>query len=75
MHGYINFKDWRISVYGIYMTGAICLLGYLTEVLGIWCAILAHIVIDIYLLLILYHDQKSDSEDDIFTPREETIDE
>jgi membrane protease YdiL (CAAX protease family) len=51
IHGYLSIKDWRITVYGLYMTFAIIVLGFLTEWIGIWSAVMAHIVIDIYLLL------------------------
>lgn len=50
IHGYLNPKDWKVSLYGIYMTGAIIALGFATEKVGIWSAIVAHTVIDIYLL-------------------------
>ncbi len=50
IHGYINPKDWRITVYGLFMTVAIAGLGYLTELVGIWTAIGAHTFIDYYLL-------------------------
>ncbi len=50
IHGYLNPRDWRISLYGVFMTGVICVIGYATETVGIWSAIVAHTVIDIYLL-------------------------
>jgi uncharacterized protein len=50
IHGYLNPRDWRISVYGIFMTAGIALLGYLAETKGLLVAIVAHTVIDIYLL-------------------------
>lgn len=50
LHGYLSFKHWRISLYGLIMTGMMALLGYATEMLGIWTAIVAHTVIDVYLL-------------------------
>ena len=36
IHGYLNPKDWRISIYGIYMTAVIMLLGLLHEKTGIY---------------------------------------
>ncbi|MCB0762196.1 MAG: CPBP family intramembrane metalloprotease [Flavobacteriales bacterium] len=57
IHGYLNPKDWRISVYGVYMTGVIIGLGYATEYLGIWTAVVAHTVIDLYLLRRMKFDQ------------------
>lgn len=50
IHGYLNPKNWRISVYGLYMTIAIVGIGYMAEYLGLISAILAHTIIDIYLL-------------------------
>lgn len=50
IHGYLNPRDWRISVYGVFMTGVICFLGWMTEVYGIWSAVMAHFVIDVILL-------------------------
>lgn len=50
IHGYLNLRDWRISVYGVFMTGVICFLGWMTEVYGIWSAVMAHFVIDVILL-------------------------
>lgn len=50
IHGYLNPKDWRISIYGLFMTVVICGLGWLNNEFGIWTAITAHTLIDIYLL-------------------------
>lgn len=50
VHGYLNPRDWRISVYGLIMTVIICGFGYLTERYGIWTAIVAHAMIDVILL-------------------------
>lgn len=51
IHGYIDLRDWRISIYGLIMTVFIAVLGLLTETLGIWTAVMAHIMIDIVLLM------------------------
>lgn len=50
IHGYLNPKNWRVSVYGIYMTIAICGVGLMADYLGLLSAIIAHAIIDIYLL-------------------------
>lgn len=50
LHGYLNPFNLRISVYGIFMTFFIFFLGYITERLGILSSMMAHTVIDIYLL-------------------------
>jgi membrane protease YdiL (CAAX protease family) len=50
IHGYLNPRDWRISVYGVFMTLVIVVLGFMTESIGIWSAVVAHFVIDVVLL-------------------------
>ncbi len=50
LHGYLNPFNLSMSVYGIYMTVVIGVLGYFTEYFGILSAIAAHAVIDVYLL-------------------------
>lgn len=50
IHGYLNPRDWRISVYGVFMTVVISVLGWLTEISGILTAMIAHTIIDIWLL-------------------------
>jgi membrane protease YdiL (CAAX protease family) len=50
IHGYLNPRNLRISVYGVFMTLAIALIGYLRMHLGIWSAISAHFAIDVVLL-------------------------
>lgn len=59
IHGYISPKNWRLTVYGLYMTAAIVGISFLAEMLGLLAAIIAHTVIDIYLL---YHLQKTSGE-------------
>lgn len=62
VHGYLNPKDWRLSIYGIYMTIAIFAIGFMAELVGIWSAVVAHIIIDIYLLRELRSDTRGDYE-------------
>lgn len=50
LHGYLNPWNWRLSIYGVFMTFAIAGLGYLTQHLGLLSAMVAHTVIDVYLL-------------------------
>lgn len=50
IHGYLNPKDWRVSVYGLFMTVVIILFGWMTEEIGIWSAVLAHTMVDVILL-------------------------
>lgn len=51
IHGYINPRNWRISIYGLYMTFCIMLIGYLSEEVGLITAIFSHTIIDLVLLL------------------------
>ena len=53
IHGYINPFNWRLTIYGLYMTIGICILGYLSNTQGLLSAITAHTIIDIYLLYFL----------------------
>ncbi len=68
IHGYLNPSDWRISVYGVFMTGVICFLGWMTEVYGIWSAVMAHFVIDVMLLADLV--QKPNEVANAFIPED-----
>lgn len=56
IHGYLNPFNWRLTVYGIFMTLVIAGIGYLQVHFGITAAIAAHTVIDIFLLYKLTHD-------------------
>lgn len=53
IHGYLNPFDWRLSVYGIYLTVVIIGIGLMYEYWGIWASAAAHTAIDIVLLLYL----------------------
>ena len=50
IHGYLNPKDWRLSIYGLFMTFIIVIIGYMYQFFGLWSAIFAHFAIDLYLL-------------------------
>ena len=49
IHGYLNPKNWRISIYGIYLTIVIALTGYLSKHFGLTTAIITHMIIDVIL--------------------------
>lgn len=51
IHGYLNPRNLRISIYGSFMTLAIAGIGYLCVYFGIWSAIAAHFAIDIVLFM------------------------
>lgn len=50
IHGYLSLRNWRMLIYGLYMTVVIALIGFSTERYGIWSAVIAHTLIDIVLL-------------------------
>jgi len=50
IHGYLNPKDWRITVYGVFMTGVIWVMSIGAEQIGLLFAIVAHMLIDVVLL-------------------------
>lgn len=60
IHGYISFKDWRISIYGIYLTFAIIIIGYMDYYFGLTTAMVAHTCIDIVLFYKLTHTKISE---------------
>jgi len=49
IHGYLNPKNWRLTIYGIYMTLVILGLSYIFEEAGMIFAICAHFAIDLFL--------------------------
>lgn len=50
IHGYLNPMNWRVSIYGVFMTGIIIGIGYMSNYYGIVSAIVAHMAIDVVLL-------------------------
>ncbi|MEX2592327.1 MAG: CPBP family intramembrane glutamic endopeptidase [Anditalea sp.] len=51
LHGYLNPKNLRISIYGLVMVAIIAGFGYLFKYSGIFTAMTAHAVFDMVLLL------------------------
>lgn len=51
LHGYLNPKNWRISIYGMVMVGIIAGFGFLFRDIGLISAMTAHAVLDIVLLI------------------------
>jgi membrane protease YdiL (CAAX protease family) len=60
LHGYLNPMDWRVSVYGLFMTIAIAIVGKLYIHVGAISAFAAHTMIDVVLLraLIKAYEEK-----------------
>jgi len=56
IHGYLNPSNLRLSIYGVYMTLVIAIIGYLRVEFGLLTCFVAHTVIDIYLLYKLNTD-------------------
>jgi membrane protease YdiL (CAAX protease family) len=50
IHGYLDPRNWRLSIYGIWMTLVIAWIGWATIQFGLITAIVAHILIDVVLL-------------------------
>ncbi|MFM7725783.1 MAG: CPBP family intramembrane glutamic endopeptidase [Flavobacteriales bacterium] len=59
IHGYLNPRDWRLAIYGLFMTGGIAWLGYLADTRGLLSAMMGHTIIDVYLLLYLQRTAKT----------------
>lgn len=53
IHGYLDPRDWRITIYGLFMTGFILAISYLYISVGLLCSISAHFAIDVVLLYFL----------------------
>ncbi len=57
IHGYYDFRNWRIFLYGSLMTISIVGVGYLFVEMGILAPIIAHFVIDVILLSLICRSQ------------------
>ena len=53
IHGYLNSKDWKIRLYGGYLTLVMIGVSYGFEELGMISAMTAHFAIDVYLLSVI----------------------
>ncbi len=50
IHGYLDLRDWRISLYGAFMTLAMIAIGWAASEYGLIGPMIAHTIIDIFLL-------------------------
>ena len=57
IHGYLNPKKWRLSLYGILLLPFILSLGYWLAPMGIWFCIAAHFSYDLMLFLSIDKNQ------------------
>src|SRR5699024_5998630 len=62
LHGYLNLKNWRISIYGILMVGVIAGFGYMYEYFGIYSAMAAHAIFDLILFLYISRHSTGSTE-------------
>ena len=50
IHGYLDPRSWRMSVYGVALTFGMMLLGWMAEHVGLLSTMIAHALIDVVLL-------------------------
>ncbi len=60
IHGYLNPRNWRISLYGTFLTLAMVALGWAAMEFGLLAPMIAHAIIDIVLLERLHSEWKKD---------------
>ena len=53
LHGYLNPKNWQLSMYGFYLVFVSAGFGYIFEIYGIFSAITTHFWIDVILFTFL----------------------
>lgn len=59
IHGYLSLTKWRITVYGVFMVVIVAGMGYINDYFGIWAAVTAHFVYDVFMFAYLIKFQKS----------------
>lgn len=59
LHGYIAFKDWKKTMYGIFLIVISAGFGYLTVYFDLYAAMAAHFIYDVIMFLKLRKDSKS----------------
>lgn len=47
IHGYLDPRNWRLMIYGTWMTIVICGIGWMSDHFGLVSAIVAHMIIDV----------------------------
>lgn len=71
VHGYLNPMNWRLSLYGLYMTAVIVLIGYMAQYFGLLTAIIAHMMIDVVLFTRFLEEPQTIHSNLLEIPREE----
>ena len=62
IHGYLNPKNWRMSLYGLIVLPFILLIAYAFEEFGLWFCIFAHFSYDLVLFIIISRENKKELE-------------
>jgi len=62
IHGYLNFMNWRLFIYGAFMTGVIAIIGFFAEYFGLYTAMISHAAID---MVLLYQMSKLENEESV----------
>jgi membrane protease YdiL (CAAX protease family) len=58
IHGYLNPKKWKLSIYGLFLIPFIVSLGYALGPLGLWFCIAAHMSYDLVIFLSLKEEEE-----------------
>lgn len=51
IHGYLNPKNWKLSLYGIFLVIYSAMLGFFSEEISIWFSVYSHVFFDLVLFL------------------------
>lgn len=62
IHGYLNPRNWRMSLYGLIVLPFIFLIAYAFEEFGLWFCIFAHFSYDLVLFIIISRENKKELE-------------
>jgi len=62
IHGYLNPRNWRMSLYGLIVLPFILLIAYAFEEFGLWLCIFAHFSYDLVLFIIISRENKKELE-------------
>lgn len=68
IHGYLNPKNWKLSLYGIALLPFILCLGYAYNTLGLWFCIAAHFSYDLLLFFSIDQPSNSASNTNVLNP-------
>lgn len=59
IHGYLSLTNWQKAIYGTFMVIIVAGMGYLDDFFGIWAAVTAHFIYDVFMFayLTIYQNQ------------------